>query len=131
MGRPHPLSADELMPLKTMHAEVALKLLWAHVVADQTRNPARDPDGKHLVATTRAGVFHLVVTGPKWFDVDAQRGGHGAIDLGLHVTGRPFLPVARLLLKALQSRDTGSVLPLPSEPRRRPRLPSQPRSARE
>ena len=101
MPRLRPVSADQLRPLKAMDAELALRLLGAHVGVDRGHVVSRHSASRRLVVTAQARTFRLVVTGPKWFDLAAGCGGHGAIDLGLHLTGRPFLKVVRLLLAAL------------------------------
>lgn len=44
--------------------------------------------------------FELVLTGQKYWDTRAQRGGGGAIDLAMHLFGGGFRRAARMLKDA-------------------------------
>jgi hypothetical protein len=68
---------------------------------DDEKNP--QSVGWHVEAMGR--YFELLTTGPKWFDIRANRGGGGAVDLTMHVMGINF---KRAIVKLREILDNAS-----------------------
>jgi hypothetical protein len=47
--------------------------------------------------TVDTHVFELLVTGPKWYDTRAERGGGGAIDLAMYILRLSFVDAVKRL----------------------------------
>lgn len=50
-----------------------------------------------LYVAVGAGVVELVVTGARWYDTRAKKGGGGAIDLTMHLCGLDFVGAVKRL----------------------------------
>ncbi|MFC5521773.1 hypothetical protein [Polaromonas jejuensis] len=59
--------------------------------------PAKKAATTRWHARVRQTEFELLLTGPKFWDVRANRGGGGAVDLVMHLHGCNFKPAAALL----------------------------------
>jgi len=75
----------------------ALDRLGLHWRRDPDFRPHRDPRTTWLHVTVGAGVVELVVTGARWYDTRARKGGGGAIDLTMHVLGVSFVDAVKRL----------------------------------
>ena len=47
------------------------------------------------------GMVELLVTGPKWYDTRAEKGGGGAIDLAMHLLRLDFVSAVKRLQAAI------------------------------
>ena len=81
----------------------------AHSLADQVRDiPLHDLLHWHGFDLKAEGIsfrarndrHNIVVTGKPWFDNKAGRGGAGAIDLQMHLSGKNFLTSCQTLARA-------------------------------
>lgn len=81
---------EELDKYRALDCGEAPRLLTEHVKCDPTFVPIKSGHTHrwHVVAGERH--FELLTTGPKWFDLRAERGGGGAIDLAMHLFGIDF-----------------------------------------
>jgi hypothetical protein len=52
------------------------------------------------MVSTAGADFELLVTGLKWFDARAGKGGGGAVDLCMHLLGLDFVAAVKLLCRA-------------------------------
>lgn len=59
--------------------------------------PAKNAWTTRWHARFRQSEFELLLTGPKFWDVRASRGGGGAVDLVMHLNGCRFKPAAAIL----------------------------------
>ena len=46
--------------------------------------------------------FELLITGTKWFDTRAQKGGGGAVDLVMHLLSLDFVGAVKFLKKVIE-----------------------------
>ena len=81
---------EELAHYRTMDSGVVLKLLADYCKADATFVPVKNNDTRRWHLETMGRHFELLTTGPKWFDIRANRGGGGAVDLTMHLLGINF-----------------------------------------
>ncbi len=71
------------------------KLFWRH---DPNFVPDKDKWTLRLFLSSPSGfAWEVLVTGLKWFDVRAGKGGGGGIDLVMHLLGIDFVKAVKLL----------------------------------
>jgi dihydrodipicolinate synthase/N-acetylneuraminate lyase len=92
--------------LREIASEQVLVALSIHVKADSTYVPLKDSDSRRWHAQTTHGDFELITTREKWYDTRAKKGGHGAIDLAMHIMGVPFVQAVKLLCQELPRAKT-------------------------
>ena len=92
-------SPATLASLREMPSEDALGLLAIYLKADPTYLPVKDPQSRRWHAQTPVGEFELLITGQKWWDTRAAKGGGGAIDLTMHLLQLSFVDAVRLLME--------------------------------
>jgi hypothetical protein len=94
------VDSDEVERWRKLNAAVVLAALAVHA----KRDPAFEPIKDHATTRWHANVggrdFELLLTGAKFFDTRAERGGGGAIDLAMHLLNVDFRRAADLLRKA-------------------------------
>jgi hypothetical protein len=83
--------------LRSMTPAEALDRLGLHWKQDPDFRPHRDPRTTRLHVAVGGGVVELVVTGARWYDTRARKGGGGAIDLTMHVLGVSFVGAVKRL----------------------------------
>jgi hypothetical protein len=88
---------EALDALRLMTPQQTLDRLGLGWKRDPDFRPQKDSRTVRLYVTVGAGVVELVVTGARWYDTRAQRGGGGAIDLTMHVLGLSFVDAVRRL----------------------------------
>jgi len=90
----------------------------AYSLADQVRDiPLRDLLHWHGFDLKSEGIsfrarndrHNIVITGKRWFDNKAGRGGAGAIDLQMHLSGKDFLTSCQTLASNFQSVGRGDL----------------------
>ena len=88
----------------------------AHSLADQVRDmPLHDLLHWHGFDLKAEGIsfrarndrHNIVVTGKRWFDNKAGRGGAGAVDLQMHLSGKDFLTSCQALASGFRSVGGG------------------------
>ena len=77
----------------------ALGLYWK---LDATFQPVKDKATVRVHVSLGGMVIELLATGPKWYDVQAGRGGGGAIDLAMYLLHLDFVTAVKRLQAALQ-----------------------------
>lgn len=85
------------MPLSLVFDRLrdAGKLFWRR---DADFKPEKDARTVRLFVSSPEGfAWELLVTGPKWFDTRAGKGGGGGIDLVMHLLGLDFVKSVKLL----------------------------------
>lgn len=71
------------------------KLFWRR---DADFKPEKDARTVRLFVSSPEGfAWELLVTGVKWFDTRANKGGGGGIDLVMHLLGLDFVKSVKLL----------------------------------
>ena len=71
------------------------KLFWR---VDPDYVPLKDKRTVRLFLSSPSGAaWEVLVTGIKWFDVRAEKGGGGGIDLVMHLLGIDFVAAVKLL----------------------------------
>lgn len=71
------------------------KLFWRR---DADFKPEKDVRTVRLYVSSPEGhAWELLVTGPKWYDTRAEKGGGGGIDLVMHLLSLDFVQSVKLL----------------------------------
>jgi len=83
--------------LRSMTVTEALDRLGLGWKRDPDFSPHKDPRTTRLHVAVGGGVVELVVTGARWYDARAQRGGGGAIDLTMHLLRVSFVDAVKRL----------------------------------
>lgn len=73
-----------------MLASRILAALADHAKKDVSFVPVKDGGTERWHATVRGKEFELLLTGAKFFDTRAEKGGGGAVDLACHLFGTDF-----------------------------------------
>jgi hypothetical protein len=93
-------NSAEVARLRAMTVDVALKLLGLSSKVDPDYRSYKNSKSKRLIISVDSKVVELIVTGEKWYDVSAKRGGGGAIDLTMYLYGEPFAKAVSRLVSA-------------------------------
>jgi hypothetical protein len=64
---------------------------------DPDFQPEKDQRTVRLYVSREGSAWELLVTGAKWFDTRANKGGGGGIDLAMHLAGLDFVQAVKLL----------------------------------
>ena len=88
--------------VRAMPLARALEGLGYHIAVDRDFTPAKDGLSTRWIVSGAEGSSELVVTGAKWFDTRAARGG-GAIDLVMHLEELSFVDAVKRLDGVLRS----------------------------
>ena len=64
---------------------------------DPDFKPEKDQRTVRLYVSREGAAWELLVTGVKWFDTRAGKGGGGGIDLVMHLLGLDFVKSVKLL----------------------------------
>lgn len=59
--------------------------------------PVKNSLTERLYVSREGSAWEVLVTGAKWFDTRAKKGGGGGIDLTMHLTGLDFVNAVKLL----------------------------------
>jgi hypothetical protein len=87
----------ELASLQGADAEITLLKLADHAKRDPSFNPISSKHTSRWHATVSGREYELLLTGSKFYDTRAKRGGGGAIDLAMHLYQLDFkMAVERL-----------------------------------
>jgi hypothetical protein len=89
-----PAALDALRSMTPQQTLDRLGLGWKR---DPDFSPTKNPATVRLHVAVGAGVVELVVTGARWYDPRAKKGGGGAIDLTMHLLGLPFVDAVKRL----------------------------------
>lgn len=97
-ARKHPRIDDaEIARLRAMSVDETLDLLGLYAKVDRDYQPHKNIHSKRINVSLGSTVIELVVTGDKWYDARAQRGGGGAIDLAMHLYREAFVKAVQRL----------------------------------
>lgn len=97
-ARKYPRIDDaEIARLRAMSVDDTLTLLGLYAKLDRDYQPHKSAQSKRVNVSVDSTVIELVVTGAKWYDTRAQRGGGGAIDLTMHLYREPFVKAVQRL----------------------------------
>jgi hypothetical protein len=112
--RRHAFDPQTLAQLRDLPLSQALDRLGLHVSRDRDFVPVKDPRTERWYVSAGAGVCELLVTGIKWFDASARKGGGGAIDLTMHLLGLGFAAAVKRLGAEAATAAAGQGAPPPS-----------------
>ena len=76
----------------------ALRRFKLDFQVDESYVSQQYPDSRLFLVNLDGQVRRIVITGPKWFDLDTGFGQGGAIDLGIYLLKAPFARVVRFLI---------------------------------
>ena len=88
---------SELKRWRDLPAKESLARLADHAKEDPTFIAIKDPTTVRWYAKANEHEFEFLLTGPKFFDTRAKRGGGGAVDLALHLFDLAFRDAVALL----------------------------------
>jgi len=108
--------------LRAMTPQQTLDRLGLSWKRDRDFSPTKNPATVRLHVSIGGGVIELIVTGARWYDTRAQRGGGGAIDLAMHLLGLQFVDAVKRLLFGSQLAEKVAA-PGPQGGHARQRLP--------
>lgn len=94
MGR---VEESDLGRWRTMAASMVLMAVADHAKRDPTFVPLKDKTTERWHATAAGREFELLLTGTKFFDTRAEKGGGGAVDLAMHLFRTDFRGATALL----------------------------------
>ncbi len=85
---------------RKLNASNVLLVVADYAKEDASFVPAKNAATTRWHARVRQTEFELLLTGPKFWDVRANRGGGGAVDLVMHLHGYHFKSAVALLTKS-------------------------------
>jgi hypothetical protein len=85
-----------------MDSSIPLRALADHAKPDPTFDPIKDPGTTRWHARVGVREYELLLTGPKFFDTRAGKGGGGAVDLAMHLLRLDFKSAVATLRRALK-----------------------------
>lgn len=88
---------SDLTRWQSLQAAHVLKSLADYVKVDTSFNPVSSHATTRVHVCVAGGEWELLLTGTKFFDTRAEKGGGGAVDLVMHLWRVPFRQAARLL----------------------------------
>lgn len=88
---------SELSRWRSKDAAATLSVLADYSKLDSTFEPIKNPSTTRWHANVRGCDFELLLTGPKFFDTRAEKGGGGAIDLAMHLFRADFKAATGIL----------------------------------
>lgn len=91
------VDAEELRRWRGLDAATALSALADHAKPDPSFTPIKTKSTSRWHATAAGREFELLLTGPKFFDTRAEKGGGGAVDLAMHLFCLDFKAATELL----------------------------------
>jgi hypothetical protein len=94
------VDSDELGRWRGLEAVAVLSSLVSHAKRDPSFNPTKALATERWHATAGGRKFELLLTGPKFYDTRAGKGGGGAVDLAMHLFRLDFKGATELLRRA-------------------------------
>jgi len=91
------VNSEELGRWRTIDASVTLAKFADHAKRDHTFEPIKDQTTVRWHATVNGREFELLLTGHKFFDTRAKKGGGGAVDLAMHLLQVDFKAATGML----------------------------------
>ena len=82
---------------REMDAIVVLRSVADHAKEDRSFHPRASPQTSRWHARVAGREWELLCTGPKFWDVRAEQGGGGALDLAMYLYGLSFKAAVALL----------------------------------
>lgn len=84
--------------LRNVDCARVLAVLDGHFKQDRSFVPVKSRNTQRWHCSTTCGDFELLTTGTKWFDARQRKGGGGAIDLVMALTGCSFVDAVHMLV---------------------------------
>lgn len=91
------MNNSALVRWRSMDAHVVLSTLADYTKQDKTFDPRKSHQTTRWHAFVAGRDVELLCTGPKFFDMRANQGGGGAIDMAMHLFGMDFRAAVGLL----------------------------------
>jgi hypothetical protein len=96
---------EDVEKLRNLPIPTTLRLLGLYYKLDREYQPVCGASRRVNISVSNS-VFEVIVTGDKWFDLRAERGGGGSIDLTMHLFKEPFDKAVRRLQNKLKEVTT-------------------------
>lgn len=84
--------------LRNLDCARVLAVIDGHFKQDRSFVPVKNKNTQRWYCGTARGDFELLITGSKWFNTRQRKGGGGAIDLVMALTGCSFVDAVHVLL---------------------------------
>lgn len=81
-----------------MDSVLVLQTIAEHSKRDRTYEPTKNNQSSRWHASVNGVDFELILTGAKFWDCRALKGGGGAIDLVMQIVGVSFRAASQLLI---------------------------------
>lgn len=94
------VDTEELRRWRGLDAATVLSSLALHAKPDPTFVPIKAERTSRWHANAAGRDFELLLTGPKFFDTRAEKGGGGAVDMAMHLFRLDFKAATELLRRA-------------------------------
>jgi hypothetical protein len=92
-----PVDNARLERWRSLDARHVLDLVADFVKDDTSFQPSKTPHTARVHVSAAGHDWELLLTGPKFWDTRAAKGGGGAVDLAMHLFDLPFKKAVRLL----------------------------------
>jgi hypothetical protein len=91
------INEGQLARWQNLDAVVVLAVVADHAKRDDSYRPRKDEGSSRWHVSAGGHDYELLVTGPRFWDTRARRGGGGALDLVMHLLGVDFKGATRQL----------------------------------
>lgn len=91
------VSSSDLLRWRSLDSALVLQAIAEHSKRDRTYEPTKDNQSSRWHASVNGADFELLLTGVKFWDCRALKGGGGAIDMVMHLAGVNFRAASQLL----------------------------------
>ena len=88
--------------MRGMDCVSVMPYICDHFKQDSLFIPIKDDNTSRWNVRAGGRDYELLVTGTKWFDTRAHKGGGGAIDLVMHLHNLDFVGAVKLLKKVVR-----------------------------
>lgn len=96
-GKMRPVDNSDLERWRGLGAMDALRVLAVQVQVDRDYHPRLTGSTVRVHTSTKDSDYELLLTGAKWYDTRAGKGGGGAVDLAMHLFDMTFKQACRKL----------------------------------
>ena len=86
---------------RNVNCEKILPMICDYLKEDSAFQPMKNINTRRWNIHIAGRYVELLTTGPKWFDVRANKGGGGAIDLIIHLMDIDFVSAVKFLRKKM------------------------------
>jgi hypothetical protein len=105
------LSGHQLIAIRSLPLTIVLHYFCITARIDTAYKPSKHASQRWYANHDGRYVHELVLSEQKWFDMRQRKGGYGAIDLCMHLTGLTFTKATTELAKLVPTTEPSSSSP--------------------